>query len=375
MIAGVPHQGGATWAVLQYILGLRRLGHQVLFIEPVEAEAIRPTGAGLTDSENAAYFRRVVREFGLDGAAALLLAGTKETLGMGYEELRRIASDCDVLLNISGMLADGELLEAIPRRVYLDLDPAFVQLWCAVEGIDMRFDAHTHFVTVGLSIGTPDSSIPTCGRTWISTLQPIVLEHWPAAETIEHDAFTTVANWRGYGSVHHGGVFYGQKAHSVRPFFELPSRTRERVRLALSIHPDEVSDLQALSANGWELLEPSRLTGTPGDYQRFVRGSKGEIGFAKSGYVEAACGWFSDRSICYLASGRPVLAQDTGFTRHLPVGEGLLAFATLDDAVHGIDVLRSDYARHAVAARELAASHFESGRVLSRLLDEVGAIW
>ncbi|CAA9454864.1 MAG: hypothetical protein AVDCRST_MAG28-2288 [uncultured Rubrobacteraceae bacterium] len=143
--------------------------------------------------------------------------------------------------------------------------------------------------------------------------------------------------------------------------------------LALAIHPDEGEDLKALDDNGWRLIDPARVSSTPGDYQRFVRGSKAEFGIAKSGYVVARCGWFSDRSICYLASGRPVVAQETGFGRFLPTGEGLFAFETSDEALASIEALNRDYARHARAARAIAEDHFDSDKVLGRLLEKLGA--
>jgi hypothetical protein len=372
MVAGDPHQGGATWAVLQYLLGLARLGHEVYLVEPVRAEALRPAGGLLADSDSAAYFRQVVADFGLAGRAALLLAGTDQTVGLPHDALRQVARRADLLLNISGMLTDPDLTSRIPLRVYLDLDPAFNQLWHAAQGIDMRFAGHTHFVTVGLALGQPECPVPTCGLAWVPTVQPVVLEHWPVAGPVAHDALTTVGNWRGYGSVEYQGVFYGQKAHSLRDLVALPTRTAEKFLLALAIHPGEARDLEALARNGWALADPVRVAGTPADYRRFLQGSKGELGIAKSGYVASRCGWFSDRSACYLASGRPVLAQETGFSRFLPVGEGLFAFQTADDVLAAVEALNRDYARHRRAARALAEEFFDSDRVLARLLGRLG---
>ena len=363
MMAGDPRQGGATWAVLQYLLGFRRLGHEVFFVEPVKTMS----------ADSVAYFQEVARGFGLVRNAALLRAGTHETVGLDYGELRDAARRCDVLFNVSGMLADPALIEPVARRVYLDLDPAFIQIWHAEYGIDMRFDAHTHFATVGLALGSASCPVPTCGREWLTTLQPVVLDEWPRANGIETDAFTTVGNWRGYGSVEFRGEHYGQRAHSMRGFFELPRRTTERLAPALAIHPAEEKDLAALAANGWTLLDPAEVAATPARYRAFVSGSKGEFGIAKSGYVASRCGWFSDRSVCYLASGRPVLAQDTGFADFLPTGEGLFAFDSVDTAVTGIDAINRDYTRHSRAARALAETHFDSDKVLARLLRNVGA--
>jgi len=372
MLAADPHQGGATWAVLQYALGLARLGHEVVLVDPAPPEAIRPRGAGLGESENAAYFRRVREDFDLP-QAALLLAGTQETVGISYAELRRHARSAELLLNINGLLADEELLAEIPVRVYLDIDAGFNQLWHATQGIDRRFAGHTHHVTIGLGIGEEWSPVPTCGIDWEKTLQPIVLSEWPVADGIVEDALTTVGNWRGYGSFEHEGVFYGQKAHSLRELIALPTRTDEQFLLALAIHPDETKDLDALDGNGWRLVDPASVAATPASYRRFIQGSKAEFGLVKQGCVAAPCGWFSERSACYLASGRPVIAQETGFSRFLPTGEGLFAFTTEDQALVAIDELNGAYRRHANAARAIAEEHFDSDRVLTRLLERVGA--
>jgi hypothetical protein len=267
------------------------------------------------------------------------------------------------------MLTDPELLGPIPRRAYLDVDPGFVQLWASALAIDMRFEGHTHFVTVGLSIGDPACPVPTCGHEWVKTVPPVVLSEWPVVRDTTYAALTTVAHWRGYGSFEHGGVFYGQKAHSLRRFIDLPSRTSETFALALSIHADERKDLESLEMNGWRLLDPSEVSADPDSFRHFVQGSRGEFGITKSGYVNSRCGWFSDRSVCYLASGRPVIAQETGFGSHLPTGEGLFAFDTNEEILAAIDAIRSDYDRHARKARELAESLFDSDRVLNRLLD------
>jgi hypothetical protein len=326
MIAGDPWQGGATWAVLQYVLGLRRLGHEVYLVEPLAPKAMRPSGTRIDDSENAAYFQKVMVDFDLVENSALLLNGTKETFGVSYEQLRRIAISTDVLLNISGMLTDGALTGSVPVRVYLDLDPAFNQLWSAVQAIDMRFAGHTHFLTIGQAIGEPVCPVPTCGLDWLKTFQPVVLEHWPVKKDIRHDGLTTVGNWRGYGSIEYRGEHYGQKAHSLRKFLALPTLTDEKFMLALAIDSGETRDLEALSTHGWGLLDPAKVARCPSTYQQFIQGSKAEFGIAKSGYVASRCAWFSDRSVCYLASGRPVIAQETGFTHYLPTGAGLFVF-------------------------------------------------
>ena len=362
MVAGDPGQGGATWSVLQYVLGLRALGHVVHLVEPVKR---------LTP-QTVAYFDSLTRQFDLGETSALLVADSRETVGgLSHERLVEVAGEADVLLNISGMLRDEELIDGPDLRVFLDLDPAFNQLWHAVEGVDMGFDLHNRFATIGLAVGTADCPVPTCDRTWVTTLQPVHLPHWGPADAIEIDAFTTVGNWRAYGSIEWNGVQYGQRVHSMRGLRELPELTDQRLAPALAIHPDETDDLAMLDRHGWDLLDPAVVAGTPDDYRDFVRGSKAELGIAKSGYVASRCGWFSDRSVCYLASGRPVVAQETGFGEFLPSGEGLLGYSSADEAREAIERVRLDYAAHSRAARALAEEAFDSATVLSSLLERI----
>ncbi|HSR51015.1 MAG TPA: hypothetical protein VLV83_09300, partial [Acidobacteriota bacterium] len=245
MIAAVPGQGGAAWAVLQYLLGLRQLGHQVTFIEPFAQHNRRPARARLEDTLNAREFQRILGQFGFLQDSSLLEVETLRSIGLPYTQLKVRARDADLLLNISGLLRLPELVEPVPLRVYLDLDPVFTQLWQASGQADMGFGLHNRFATVGLNLGRDICPIPTGGQDWITTLQPLVLEHWPEAplEDISLQAWTTVANWRSYGSIEWRGVHFGQKAHSWREFIDIPKRSRDAFAAALSIHPAESKDL------------------------------------------------------------------------------------------------------------------------------------
>jgi hypothetical protein len=361
MVAGDPRQGGATWAVLQYLAGLEALGHEVVVVEPVRSQIDG-------NSPTARYFESL----GLvEGRAALLTAGGEETIGLSYRQVADFAEGADLLLNISGMLRDERLLESIPVRAFLDLDPGFNQVWEAM-GEDMGLGLHTHHVTVGALVGREGCPIPTGGHTWIHTLPPVALDLWPRAGLPSRDAaFTTVGHWRSYGSIEHGGIHYGQRAHSLRELIELPTVCSSRFQLALGIHPEETADLEALRANRWDLVDPLAVAGTPTAYAEFIRRSRAELSVAKSGYVASRSGWFSDRSACYLASGRPVVAQDTGFGERLPVGVGLLAFATVDEAATAVEQVNAEWSRHSAAARELAEEHLQAKKVLSTLLERI----
>ena len=200
-----------------------------------------------------------------------------------------------------------------------------------------------------------------------------MLESWPVANGLERRALTTVGHWRSYGAIHHGGIQYGQKVHSLRPLLELPHRSPEPFEVALAIHPDEVDDLAALQEGGWTVLDPRELPRPRTPIATSSRARGPSSGSPKLGYAVSDSGWFSDRSACYLASGRPVIAQDTGFGRRLPTGAGLFAFASADDVVMAIEELERDYDRHRATARELAVEHLDSDRVLGSLLERLQA--
>jgi hypothetical protein len=347
MTSDTPGQGGATWAVLQYVLGLRRLGHDVVLVEPVRSL-----------ERSAAYFRRLARAFALD--AVLLERGSQRRL-----ELTNVRPEgADLLLNLSGVLPTSLRADL---SVYIDLDPGFTQAWHA-QGVDVGLDGHDRFVTVGRLVGQPGCPIPVCNRSWLTTPQPVVLDRWPYATHVRYEAATTIGHWRSYGSLVHDGIHYGQRAHATRELIHLPELTGVQILLALGIDPAERDDLAALDGHGWKLADPARVASTPATYRRFVQGSLLELGIAKRGYVESRSGWFSDRSVCYLASGRPVVAQETGFSTWLPTGTGVLKFGTAEEAATALDEIVGDYDRHRRAARRIAEEVFDSDRVLKELL-------
>jgi hypothetical protein len=373
MICAQPNQGGATWAVLQFVLGLRRLGWRVHFVETLDRSSLMPAGASIGQSRNAAYLAETMSAFGLGRAWTLLERDGPGSAGVPRGELERFCASADLLLNISGSLTDEELLAAPALRAYVDLDPAFTQLWHAAAGIDMGLDRHDRFVTVGQAIGEPGCPIPTCDREWIGILPPVVLEHWPVSGDSPRREMTTVGHWRGYGSIEHGGVFYGQRAHMLRRLIKLPSLSDQPFLLALEIHSHETADIEALATNGWQLVDPHSVASDPSSYRRFVSTSRAEIGIPKSGYVESGSAWFSDRSACYLASGRPVIVASTGFERYVPSGEGLLSFRDVAEAAECVAAVNADYTQHSAAARRVAQEHLDSDLVLTGMLDTICA--
>ncbi len=371
-IASVPFQGGATWAVLQYILGLQELGYNVYFMEHIPGSVLTPVGTDLAHSRNALYFNGVMENFGLGDSSALCDPQQRQSVGLDYTRIVEITSKADVMINLSGDLPVEPLLKRVPIRLYLDLDPLFTQLWNDVEKIDMHFADHTHFATIGMNVGSNVCTLPTGGLDWIKTWQPVVLSHWPVSNRLSWDAATTVANWRSYGALFYRGTFYGQKVHSWRTFIGLPLRSRWKFMPALSIDPREIEDINLLVKNGWQLVDPHDVAATPERYQDFIQGSKAELAIAKSGYVASHCGWFSERSECYLASGKPVVAQTTGFEQYLPCGKGLIAFNSNEQVLEALAMIESDYRLHCHIARQVAEEFFDSRRVLPRLLAQVG---
>jgi hypothetical protein len=378
-VAQRPGSGGHTWVFLQYLLGLRKLGLEPVLIDWLEPDMCRDGAGGPSDVErswNVEYLAAVMERFGLGDRWAVLHDGGRAVLGMGEEALDRAIEGAALLLNVNGFVHHERVLDRVPLRAYLDIDPGFGQMWRALDLHD-PFAGHDAFVTIGERIGQPDCTIPTNGLEWITTPQPVVLDQWPAqpagGDAASSGSFTSVASWRGpFAPIEYEGVTYGLRAHEFRRFADLPARTSERLEVALDIHEAETDDLKLLRSNGWRLADPAVEAADPWAYRDYVQRSKGELMIAKNMYVASRSGWLSDRSICYLASGRPVVAQDTGIAELYPVGEGLLTFDNAEMAAAAVDDVAGDYARHSKAARALAEEHFESSLVLGRLLVRLG---
>ncbi|HEV2766045.1 MAG TPA: hypothetical protein VGV38_23880, partial [Pyrinomonadaceae bacterium] len=366
-----------AWVILSWLDGLRRLGFRVHFVEQVNAETcVDGIGARATfaESVNLEYFRRVFAQFKLLDAATLVRDEGAETFGLAYAELRDLLAGADLLVNITGHLAAEPLKRAPRLRAYVDLDPGFTQFWHAQGRAPWaRLGGHEFYFTVGENVGTPLCNIPTGGVEWRRVRQPCVLGEWTPEPPPAELRFTTVASWRGaYAPVEHDGRTYGLKAHEWRKFFALPRLAGREFEIALDIHPAEERDLRALAENNWRVVSPRERAADPDSFRRYVQGSSAEFSAAQQIYVETGSGWFSDRTVRYLASARPALVQDTGFGEHLPAGEGLLSFRTLDEAVEGANRIARDYDRHARAARRLAEEYFDSDKVLCQFVEEIG---
>jgi hypothetical protein len=350
-LANKPFNGGNAWTRLSLLLGLRRLGFEVFFIEQRE----RPTRL------QRSYLDRVLAAFAIPGA----LVEPRQPTPVSAVEAAEAA---DVLVNIGGHLT-LTALKAQPRhKIFLDDDPGYLQLWQAAGLLGEQLAGHDAYFTYGTNVGRPHCPIPTVGLPWRPTFPAVVLEQWPQTGG-RLDRFTTVASWRGpYGRAQQNGRTYGVKAHEFRKLIGLPRRVEPRFEIALEIDDADVYDRRLLEANGWLLVDPRVAAGTPQAFRDYVLTSGAEFSVAQGMYVETGSGWFSDRTTRYLAAGKPVLVQDTGFSRSLPVGDGLLVFRTQEEAVSGVKRIAADYAAHSAAARALAEGFFDSDRVLADLL-------
>lgn len=374
-LANKPLSGGEAWVRMSWVRGLRRLGFDVCFVEQISASACigedgRP--AQFERSVNRRHFEETVAALAPGCPAALVLDEGPVTAGIAFEELVDRAHDAELLVNISGHLA-LEAVKGAPRRAaYVDVDPGFTQIWEEARPGTARLDGHDAFFTVGENVGAASCSIPTAGVDWRPLPPPVTLDDWPMTRSARVDRFTTVSTWRSaLGSLSHHGVTFSGKHHEWRRVIELPRRSPHEFEIALDIQPGDRADRDALERHGWRLRDPRSVAGDPFAFRSYVQSSGAELSVAHGVYVETASGWLSDRTVRYLASGKPALVQDTGMTSH-PTGEGIVTFRTVDEAAAGAAAIVRDYGRHAEAARALAEQHFDSELVLGRFLEELG---
>jgi hypothetical protein len=362
-VAQRPRRGGHAWVFLQYLLGFQRLGYEVLFLDRLTSGMLPP---GASAVEGVGWVEETMGTHGLGDDYAVLL-DDGESAGLSRQQALEHLRSSVLLIDVMGFLDEEELLAAAPRTLFLDIDPGFPQMWQEL-GLHTSFGGHDAYATVGLRVGKEGSRVPTCGIEWINTPQPVVLDHWPTAPP--GSAYTSVASWRGpFGPVEFEGERYGLRAHQMRAYAELPRRAGVPMELALEIEAADRGDEELLREGGWSVVSPLQAAASAEDYRRYVQNSRAEVGVAKDMYVRSRGGWLSDRSICYLAAGKPVLAQATGFEHEIETGAGLHSFATPEEAVAAVAEIESDYARHCEAARELAEERFDSDRVLAELLE------
>jgi len=365
--------GGMVWSNLHFLMGLRDLGHEVYYLEDSDdyASCYDPSRC-LTDT-NPSYGLKfadtVLRRLGFGERWAYHDAHTSTWHGPLAGRIPAITKDADLVLNLACANPLRPWLQQIPRRVYLDEDPAFTQIKLMTDDhARQRALQHNVFASFGENIPRGTAQVPKGGLPWLKARQPVFLPAVPVAPPQPDGRFTTVMQWKSYRTLEYEGVRYGVKAESFEPLQDLPAVTGPVFELALG---GSKVPRGMLRAKGWDMVNPLPLSEDPWTYEAFIRNSKAEFGLAKEGYVVANTGWFSERSSCYLAMGRPVLAQETGFSEWLDADAGVVPFSNCDEAAAGIKEINANYSRHCTAARAVAEAYFDSRHVLPELIELV----
>jgi hypothetical protein len=367
---------GVTYQFLHYMLGLRRLGFDVYYVEDSgrwiydpRLNDISPDAGG-----NVAAVAEIFDAFGFRGRWAFRgnYPGGR-CYGMEEAELLRLYREADALLNVTASqeLRDEHL--TIPRRIYVESDPFPAQVKASQgdEETLKMLAAHDSLFTFGENIGGDDCTLPTAGFEWLPTRQPVALDLW-ANDIDTHDApFTTITTWHNKGKdlEFDGESYYWTKDREFVKYLAMPVRTGRPLELALGRDPDAEA---LLDANGWQHRDVIALSSDLDAYRGYIQHSRGEFTVARDQYTRPRTGWFSDRTACYLAAGRPVVTQETGFSKFLPTGEGLFGFSDFEEAAAAVATIDADYARHADAARQIASEYFSAEKVIGSLLDRAG---
>ncbi|HKB41313.1 MAG TPA: hypothetical protein VKD72_33115 [Gemmataceae bacterium] len=360
-------RGGLAVYLLQWLHGLERLGHRVFFLEFLKEDP------GAARESLVRYLGKVITAWWHPEQCALLVEGSLASLyGPSAARVAGIAAEADAVITLAAHYRRSgyPLIERVRPRILVEQDPGYTHLWAAGGDPADVYGEHDLYFTVGGNVGSSRCALPTLGICWHPTWNPVVLDWWSPARPVTRDRFTTVADWRGYGYLEYEGQILGPKAEEFRKFINLPVLAGEEIEIALNIDPDD-PDLRLLRDRGWRVESPD-VAATPAGYRDYVAGSASEFSCVKGGYSGTRCGWFSDRSACYLAAGRPVVLQATGFADLLPTGRGLFSVRTAEEAAEAIRAVRRDYTLHSEAARSIAREYLDSDRVIGALLKVAG---
>jgi hypothetical protein len=368
--------GGYAWQALHFLAGLRALGCDVLFYEDTAyyADAYVP-GADVMQTSGYDYGVRAVAAFfgahGFGDAWSFWDAGADRHYGAGVERMRAALADADLFVNLAGVNRVPAARRPRAVAAYVDLDPAYTQLRLTQGDAALAALVGEHAVhfTLGENIGTAGCRIPSGGIRWQPIRQPVVADLWAPLPADPEAPFTTIGKWDATGRdvTFEGEVFGWRKRTEWFRFLDLPRVTGEHFCVAMDV-ASQPADLARLHAAGWEVVDPLEVSRDPHVYRAFIQRSRGEFTVAKDVNIRLRSGWFSDRSACYLAAGRPVVNQDTGFDEQLPVGAGLFAYRSPPEAAAAFAAIAADYPRHCLAARALALEYFAPARVLAALV-------
>ena len=362
---GYP-QGGHLWVFLNWALGFQAAGaRRVIWLDVADLDD-PPAGR----RERIALLRSRLAPYGLSDAVALV---TPDGKALPDDDAGCLGPDAaaaaDFLFDLRWNLP-GALVRRFRRSAFLDIDPGILQI--AIERGRMRLAPHDVYFTIGEGVGAPGWAYPTLGQTWIHVPPCVSTQHWPAQPPPSDGAYTTVSHWemKEWMIDADGTAYKNDKQAAFRAFLELPRSVSARLELAIHLAGDR-AEQAIVEAHGWQVREAHDVAASPQDFQRYVQRSRGEFGCAKPAFVRMRTSWISDRTVCYLASGRPVVIQDTGPSRYLDGRAGVRRFRTLEQATACVHDVEAAYAAHASAARALAEEHFDARAVASRVLDYV----
>lgn len=380
---GLYPTGGVTWDYIQYPLGLKMLGHDVYYVEDTgQYSFYKSPGKEWDDPSDTIHFlKKTMRGFGLEGKWAYRDVATGKCFGMSSEKLAKVCESADIFINISASSLMRDEYLSIPTRILIDSDPMFTQVqdWdeSNVEESKSSFIKHftcnyTHYFSFGENIGSTECRIPTYGFLWQPTRQPICLEYWKDKElAVKNKSFTTIMNWSTRKKMRYMQEEWGQKDVEFEKFIDIPKAFTKAKFNIIVADSSKKMDATVLINNGWELLDPIKTIETAGQYKKFIHESLGEFSVAKETYVKSNSGWFSCRSACYLAAGKPVIAQETQWSKYISTGNGLFAFSDHNSALNALEEVNFDYHKHSRAAREIANEFFDSNKVLSDLINKL----
>lgn len=372
-VANFPEGGGHFWVYMQYVHGLRQLGCEVYWLENLSGRR-----NSVPDNSRVAEFIERMDRHGMGGK--LILYENRKTekgavvrhyVGLTASEAEAIFRRADLLLNFHYAI-DPAVLSFFRRTALVDIDPGLLQTWISTGQLSVP--PHNVYFTTGETVGTPSARFPDCGIIWHRILPPVCLDQWPPAPDGGYEAFTTVSAWwtKDWLKVGDENYFDNNKRVSFLQFLELPRYTKQPIELALMLGPraHDIADRRLLEEHGWRVRQSLEVAGTPELYQAYIQRSRGEFSVAKPSCILFQGAWVSDRTLCYLASGKPVVIQNTGPSSFLPNGQGMFRFSTLQESVEALETINGDYGRHCRTAREIAEAYFDSVPIAESILNQ-----
>jgi hypothetical protein len=368
--------GGIGWQAIHYVVGLTRLGYEVYYIEDSGAPPYDPRIKSVVEdcSYNVAFIKRIMDRFDLEDHWAYWDLAHNTSYGLSKQKLLSLYSHTDALINVCGTTRLREEHHRCPVRIYMETDPVYEQIKLAQGNTLTKafLDAHTHHFTYGENLGELDCPIPLPYYDWKTTRPPVLLDLWEPRLPHQGEKFSTVGTWQNVTKdiTYNGVTYYWSKHLNFLRVQDLPLHTTQKFELALDT--TDASLIPQLQGKGWSIVDPFQKSRDLESYQEFIYASRGEFTVSKDLVVRTKSGWFSDRSVCYLAAGKPVITQETGFSKCIPAGRGLFPFSTMEDVLAAIEEINADYPRHCLAAREIAQEYFAAEKVLAKVVSEAG---